>query len=310
VMKSGTNQGSVIGPLCFLCFINELVLILKRSGVTAKLFADDVKMYVSIEKECDSKRLQLALDQLDRWARAWQLSISVNKCFVISLGTAKSVPLSSYHLDSFELPIVKECKDLGIHITSNLSVENHINVVSVKANQRAKLILRCFTSKNVELLLRAYKVYVRPLLEYNCVAWSPSLIKHIDQIERVQRRFTKYLPGFYDVPYESRLRLLKLETLEERRIRFDLIFCYKIVFGLVKTDFNNLFSDFVSTGTRGHRFRIYRERCFKTVRRNFFAYRVLNYWNNLPVDTDFGSLRSFKRYISRLDLSCYLRYTR
>ena len=81
--------------------------------------------------------------------------------------------------------------------------------------------------------MRAYKVYVRPIIEHNSVVWSPSALHDIDAIERVQKRFTKSLSDFRNCSYEVRLKRLNLQSLELRRLLSDLIWCYKIVFGLV-----------------------------------------------------------------------------
>ena len=106
------------------------------------------------------------------------------------------------------LPIVTSCRDLGITVTSNLSFSEHIKDIVAKAHQRANMIHRCFVSRNVNLLVRAFTVYVRPLLEHNSVIWSPPLKQDITAVEQVQRRFTKRLQGLRDLPHIERLRLL------------------------------------------------------------------------------------------------------
>jgi len=89
-------------------------------------------------------------------------------------------------------------------------------------------------SRDVKLLVKAFTVYVRPLVEYNSVVvWSPCSIQDIMDVERVQRRFTKALPGFKTLSYASRLEKLDLPSLEKRRLHSDLIMCYKIIFGIV-----------------------------------------------------------------------------
>ena len=109
------------------------------------------------------------------------------------------------------LPIVTSCRDLGITVSSNLSFSEHIKDIVRKAlNQRANMIHRCFVSRNVNLLVRAFTVYVRPLLEHNSVIWSPQLKQDITAVEQVQRRFTKRLHGLRDLPYTERLTLLNL----------------------------------------------------------------------------------------------------
>ena len=108
------------------------------------------------------------------------------------------------------------------------------------AHQSANAVLRAFVSRDRSLLLRAYLVYVRPLVENNSVIWSPCLKQDI-AVERVQRRFTKRLPGLGKLSYAERLNRLNLSSLELRRLHNDLIWCYKILFGLVDIDPTDFF---------------------------------------------------------------------
>ena len=99
-----------------------------------------------------------------------------------------------------------------VHIFSTLRCD-HVCDIAAKAHKLASLIHRCFVSRNTDLLVRDFKVYVRPLLEYNSVIWSPSTIQYIEAIERVQRRFTKRLHGLHSLPYKLRLQCLNLQSL-------------------------------------------------------------------------------------------------
>jgi len=184
--------------------------LLERYGIKAKLFADDVKAYCEINDETDTVCLQKALDIIANWAEEWQLSISVSKCNILTIGLTGNVDTTEYYIDDSQLPRVGVCRDLGITITSDLSSSQHINEIVNKAHQRANHIIRCFLSGHTSTLIRAFIVYVRPILEYNCVIWSPSLKRDIDLIEKVQRRFTKRLRGLKDLSYTERLLRLNI----------------------------------------------------------------------------------------------------
>ena len=108
----------------------------------------------------------------------------------------------------------------------------HIAKIVTKAHRRANLIIRGFMSRDTSSLVNAFNVYVRPVLEYCSVVWCPYPMKDIIALEGVQRRFTKRLPGMKSLTYHQRLTKLDLESLELRRIRADLIFAYKLIFGL------------------------------------------------------------------------------
>jgi len=119
-------------------------------------------------------------------------------------------------------------------------------------------------------------------------------------------RFTK--------DFKTVLRLHKphiatnLDTLELRRLRTDLVVCYKIVFGLIKVDVNKFFSFAPVSNTRGHRYKLFVEQFTRNVRHYFFCRRVVNIWNNLPRAVDFTTLVKFKRCLLQVDLSKYLLY--
>ena len=103
--------------------------------------------------------------------------------------------------------------DLGVTVDEQLHFTKHINIIARKAHTRCSLILKCFQSKNVDCLLRAYLTYVRPTLEYNSPVWNPHFVKDIRTLESVQRRFTKKLNGLHDLTYEQRLQVLNLDSL-------------------------------------------------------------------------------------------------
>jgi len=147
-------------------------------------------------------------------------------------------------------------------------------------------------------------VYVRPILEYNSVVWSPSLKKDIDLIEKVQRRFTKRPFGLKDLTYKERLVRLNLPSLELRRLYLDLILCYKIVFGLVCVNFDNFLP--LAPPLRRDLYKLYKPRCTNSVCQNFFVERVIDVWNCLhPVS--FSSVSSFKRSLKNTDFTLYMK---
>jgi len=164
------------------------------------------------------------LNSLAQWARQWQLAISIDKCCILNIGKH----VSSHHLslDNCALPIVV--------VSNNLSPSAHVNDIAARAHKRANMILRTFVSQDVSLLIRAYLVYVRTVVEYNTVVWSPYAIKDTKTTERVQIRFTKKLPGLRKFSYDERLSRLRLHSLELRRLLTDLVWCYKILFGIVE----------------------------------------------------------------------------
>jgi len=145
--------------------------------------------------------------------------------------------------------------------------------------------------------------YVCPLLKHCIIIWSPSLRRYIDSIEQVQRRFTKTLQVFRRYSYDQWSNLLNLKKLETRRLQQDLIWCYKILFGIVRVDPNAFFELCVTT-TRGHPYKWYKHYNSCKARTCYFTDRIINVWNKLPVPAaDFTTLSSCKRTTDYIDLT-------
>ena len=158
------------------------------------------------------------------------------------------------------------------------------------------------------LLIKAYTVYVRPLLEYCSQVWSPHTKHDVDRIESVQRLFTKRLAGFEGLSYPERLCKANINSLELRRLRADLTLCYKILHKHVCIDTNNLFILDNNNLTRGHRFKLRSSRPRLDTRLHFFGYRVISAWNGLSaLCVEAPSIVSFKNILIAEDLSkiCY-----
>jgi len=195
---------------------------------------------------------------------------------------------------------------LGIEIDRDLKFSRHINNVVTRAYQRLAVLFRGFCTKDSKFLCLAYKVYIRPILEYCTQVWNPYLQKDIILLERVQRYFTRRIQGMNCFKYEERLRLLKLDRLELRRLKFDLVMYYKIIHGFIDLDKNLLFKmNFNST--RGNDFKICIPICKTSLHMNVFSNRALNCWNSLPNDiVSSVNVELFKSRLDKYDLTKYL----
>ena len=182
-LKSGVPQGSVLGPILFLIF-NQWYYWYFSGPVSIKLYADDAKLYSSIRCPDDRSLIQSGVNSVTEWSSTWLLSLAVNKCSMLHVGTHAT---SQYRLGVSSLPISKTIGDLGVEIDNLLSFETHIHNMGSTANRRIYLIRRCFLSKDVSCITKAYVVFVRPLFASLC----PSYKYLVDSVESVQRRFTK-----------------------------------------------------------------------------------------------------------------------
>ena len=294
-VTSGIPQGSILGPVLFTLFINDLP---ENLNAHCKIFADDTKIY---EESNNHAKIQEDLYLMQRWTEQWNLYFNVAKCKVMHIG--KNNPKQKYYMkienEQQVLDTCEEEKDLGITFDSNLNFENHISNITKKANQMLGIIRRTFTYIDKNILLKLYKALVRSHLEYGNVIWNPHLKKHSIQIERIQRRATKLAPECKNMNYAQRLQFLKLFSLKGRRIRGDLIQVYKIFQQIDDIHINKILPIASFNKTRNQDFKLRHRYCKKDIRKYTFSFRVVDLWNSLPTEIkNAPSLNSFK---NRLD---------
>ncbi|CAF0917391.1 unnamed protein product [Brachionus calyciflorus] len=253
---SGVHQGSVIGPLLFIIFINDLPIVL---SIICKLFADDSKLINVIRNIKDRVDSQQNINKILNWTTEWKLDLNLVKCKVM-------------------------------HIGNNVIHQNHSR------------IRNCFRDWDSRTFKTLYTSYVRPILEYGSVAWSPFRKQEIRRLEKVQRRATKLVPVLQNKSYEERLKILGITSLEERRTRGDLIQFFKKENSLNKI---NWFHPIIRTpnsnnsgpaGNTRRQIKYYRQLVKScSLRNNFFTNRVITLWNNLPDEVKYvKSVSNFK----------------
>jgi len=161
-LLSGVPLGRVLGPLLFVIYINDLCAILSP-GITAKLFADDAKLYTEIQTAEGIDKLQMCFDNLSSWANEWQLNISISKCSSIDIGNNNDYSCDNM-FDGEMLNSLSELKDVSIIIDKKLTFSSHITDVVAKAKQRIFLLFRAFHTHDRVPLLTAYNSFILPLL--------------------------------------------------------------------------------------------------------------------------------------------------
>ena len=258
-VTSGIPQGSVLGPILFVIYINDMP---EMVASTVYLFADDTKIYRRIQNDQDRHKLQEDLNNLQDWSDKWLLKFHPDKCKTMTISTT-SKPRFQYTLTQQQVALPKttalahsnEEKDIGITIDSYLTFEKHMTQKVNKANQIIGLIRRTFDYLDWKSFKQLYKALVRPHVEYGNAVWQPHKKKDIKMIENVQRRATRMLPGMKDVAYGDRLRKLNLPTLLYRRLRGDMIETYNIIHGVYDEEVTKnflLLKPQSDRNTRGH----------------------------------------------------------
>ena len=292
-VTSGVPQGSVLGPLLFLLYINDMPDFVQTS---VKLFADDSKLYGPVDSPCSRQRLQEDIQHLEEWSAAWQLPFNVKKCEVLHIGSTN--PGYEYTMFGSSLAASKEVRDLGITIDGSLRFHSQAAAAAAKANQVLGIIRRSFMNLTKTSLPLLFKSMVRPHLEFSNTIWGPMSRGDQKLVEKVQRRATKLVPEIRCKPYMERLRDLRLPSLTYRRARGDMILIYQILHGLVDVDQDLLLLS-SNRHTRGHQYKLSIERARTLPRRHFLSVRAANRWNGLPPDVvSAPTLSTFK---SRLD---------
>jgi len=289
--RSGVPQGSVLGPILFLVYINDIDLVVENNIMK---FADDTKLYGIVSDQAQAESIQNDLNGLTLWTSRWQMKFNTDKCSVMHIGARNMQYM--YTINGQVLQQVEAQSDLGVIIRKDLKASDQCAKAYAKASRVLGMIGRNIRYKSTEVMLRLYKSMVRPHVEYCTAAWSPDYIKDKQLIEKIQGRFLKMIPGFKDLKYERGLKILRLNTLEERRNRADLIFLFKMYKGLSRPPFESLFQLTNQDKTRGHSLKLSRHCTNRDVRLHFFSERVINNWNQLEQTiVEAGCVDTFKR---------------
>ena len=309
-VTSGVPQGSVLGPILFIIYINDLIQVLKNSNI--RLFADDAKIFKVISSQDDAINLQCDIDKVVNWTKIWKLEFNVSKCKVLHLGVSNNeYNYKMEHLNEITLlQSATEEKDLGVIFDNKLQFDQHIGSIVRKSNIVLGLIKRNFKYMNEDIFVKLYKTLVRPLVEYASPVWNPKKIKNVKLLEGIQRRATKLIAQVKDLPYPLRLQKLNLTTLEYRRKRNDIIEVFKIFEGYNDVNYKKFFDQPVASITRGHKYKITKNRCNTNIRQNFFTNRIIKTWNNLPENIiNSESIETFKTRLERFWANLSIRYT-
>ena len=275
---SGVPQGSILGPLLFLVYINDLFLSIQHSNAFS--FADDTKLFKQIFDLVDSLQLQEDLNSLAVWSHDY-LAFNTNKFVHLSFNNKL---LTSYKIDDLPITSSSSHRDLGIILSSDLSWKAHYNLISSRAYKTLGLLRRTFSQCiNISTKRTLYIALVRSQLLYCSPLWHPYLIQDISALERVQRRATKYILNDYNSDYKTRLIKLNLLPLMYTFELCDILFFIKSIQN-PSNHFNiQSFITFSSHSTRSSSCnKLQHVYTSSNKQRNFYFNRLPRTFNNLP----------------------------
>lgn len=303
-VTSGVPQGTVLAPLLFLCYINDLP---NNIVSTIRLYADDVLIYTSINSEEDYQKLQQDLHTLERWAANWKMSFNIQKCEFLRI-TNKSDPIhTQYFLHNQAIREVTHTKYLGVIIDSKLSWSQHIKEISNKANRVKGFLQRNLQNCPPSVKANCYKSLIKPILEYACVVWAPYTDKDISLIESVQRRAARFVFNNYS-SYSSvseMIQRLNWKPLAHCRNQLKAITIFKIIHNFIDIP-ADIHLIPVSSGhyTRGHQMRFQQPMTRINSYLHSFFPSSIKIWNSLSDDIiSCTTLEQFKQKLAGLDLS-------
>ena len=291
-VTSGVPQGSIIAPILFKIFINDLLEHSFYSKIYA--FADDIKIVGRPGIE-----LQSDIDFVVNWVAKNGMLIKIDKCQILHAGTS-NVKLP-YAINETMLPSVPCIKDLGLIFDSDFKFLNHVTALRTKCLRLTGLVFKLFYYRKPELYLKFYRTYILPLIDYGSLLFAGTSVSVDKIIEKIQKTFTRrlYMRVFKTslVPtYSDRLLTFEIESLKTRYIKQELIFIYRFKTGLFR--FNNWHLNCSSR----HPNRLILPMINTSRYRSCFMIRPLSHWNKLiPDDRTFKSLSDFKRFLNSLN---------
>jgi hypothetical protein len=238
-VTSGVPQGTVLGPLLFLLFINDIG---NNIASDIRLFADDCVLYRKIDSQSDCDILQHDLDTLTDWADKWQMRFNTKKCHIMHMTKRRKPINNAYNMAGTPLAVVKSHPYLGVDIQCDLRWDDHVNSVVNKASKILGMLRRNVSCCTRSTKATAFLSLVRPLLEYASPVWDPYRTKHIDALEMVQRRGARFVMSDYRYTSSVTTMLsdLKWPSLADRRKISRLVVFYKAVNNLVAIPLDSL----------------------------------------------------------------------
>ena len=298
-VRSGVPQGTVLGPLLFLLYLNDLPDNIQSE---MRLFADDCVVYREIKSAEDIGKLQQDMDTLAQWQDSrWQMHFNSAKCFVVKFSHSKTPTTHTYKLGNDTQAETDSHTYLGVQLSKGLRWNNHIAHITSKAKKVLGMVRKNRHSCPKDLKSTAYKTLLRPHLEYSSTVWDPFTKERIQSLESVQRRAARIACRDYDrrTSVTEMLERLEWEPLQSRRTASRLIMFKKVQTGQVAIPAQKFLQP-VSRPTRHNNSKAYqRYQTKKDCFLNAYFPRTIAEWNKLPEEiVNIGEIETFKEVIT------------
>ena len=280
-VRSGVPQGTVLGPLMFILYINDIG---QHTSSTIRLFADDCLLYRVIHNACDALELQKDLEQMCSWAKNWHMRFNASKCTFLTITKKKTPIKSTYTIGGQALEQVDHHPYLGVELSKNLSWDHQINQTVSKAQKTLNLLRRNITECSQITKERAYKALVRPTLEYASSVWDPFQASHISKLEAVQLEAARFVTGQHSrqASVNALLQDLQWRSLQERRFVSRLALFHKALNGQAACDIPHYFPPHTPRTRCSHRAQFSLPHQHLDIYKYSFFPRTIRVWNIIP----------------------------
>ena len=296
-VTSGVPQGSVLGPVLFLLYINDINGNIKSS---IRLFADDSIIYRNISSKTDHEILQTDLSQLQTWSDKWQMEFNVSKCVHLPITNKTKPSTHKYSLSGQPLSTVSSHSYLGVKLDSKLTWTNHVTDITSKSSKCLGMIKRTLGPCKPEVKQTAYNMLIRPKLEYSSPIWNPHTFSQVKSLERVQHSAARFVKNDYrrNTNPADLITALGWPTLERRRIIKQATTFYKILNNIIEITPSPPPGLLTRSRTRGQ---YIAPKCRINAMVFSFYPRAIRIWNMIPSKiTNIKNPKSFQEAIMEL----------
>ena len=294
---SGVPQGTVLGPLLFLIYINDINKNLSP-GTSIRLFADDSLLYRQIHTKADQDILQTDLNTLQTWETENKMEFHPHKCQVIQITNKTKHKLNqTYNIHNIPLQPTKAAKYLGVTIDNKLNFNTHISEITRKANSTLSFVSRNFHKCPPRTKEHCIKALVHPILNYGSSVWDPHTQSNISKLEKINKRAARFVTGNYTFEHgqtEKNLTQLKWPTLQQQRLQHKVTLLYKIYKNIVHAPTSDL-----QPAPRNPLDFAIPQSSIDPHLHSFFP-STIRLWNSLPADTKLApSLPTFSAALKK-----------
>ena len=305
-VKSGVPQGTVLGPLFFLLYINDINLNL-TTGTKMRLFTDDSLLYRQIKSAEDCEILQEDLNTLQNWEKKWKMEFHPQKCQVLTITKKRNPIKAKYYIHDEILNQTNSAKYLGVIIDRELDWKEQNKAVCKKANSILAFLKRNIHDCPQPIKEKCYKALVKPILEYGCCVWDPHTEKYINELEKTHKNAARFITKNYQhVSGNTKKNMNKLGwiPLEEHRARIKVNLFYKGINNLIDIPTEQYPAVSHSIKTRQNKTQMY---CIPHSRidchlHSFFP-STIRLWNGVPTGIKTSATtEAFKKAITHITL--------